>query len=157
MHNHEEQINGEGIRNPEVQYERRDMGARGVVAFLIGLAVAGLLIHIVLWGMYKYLAKEDLQRQPAANPMRTSERQLEPQGDPARTFPEPRLQPSEVADMNKFRQREEEVLNSYSWVDQKAGVVRVPITRAMELLAQRGLPTRQQPPATGAQAPESRK
>jgi len=35
-------------------------------------------------------------------------------------------------------------LNSYDWIDQKAGTVRIPIDRAMQLLAQRGLPTRPQ-------------
>ena len=40
--------------------------------------------------------------------------------------------------------QEEQTLHSYGWVDQQAGVVRIPIDRAMELLAQRGLPTRPQ-------------
>ena len=31
-------------------------------------------------------------------------------------------------------------LGSYDWVDQKNGVVRIPIDRAMDLVAQRGLP-----------------
>jgi hypothetical protein len=35
-------------------------------------------------------------------------------------------------------------LNSYGWVDQQAGIARIPIDRAMALLAQRGLPTRPQ-------------
>jgi hypothetical protein len=37
--------------------------------------------------------------------------------------------------------QEEQTLNSYGWVDEKTGVVRVPIERAMQLLAQRGLTT----------------
>ena len=41
-------------------------------------------------------------------------------------------------------------MHSYGWVDQQAGVVRIPIDRAMELLAQRGLPTR---PQAGAVPP----
>jgi hypothetical protein len=144
MNNHEEHISEE-IRNPEVQYDRTDMSARGVVAFLIGLAIAGVLIHIILWGMYKYLAKQDLQSQPSTHPIATSEKQLQPQGDPSQTFPSPRLQPDPILDLNKFRQREEQVLNSYEWVDQKAGTVRVPISRAMQLIEQRGLPVRPQP------------
>jgi hypothetical protein len=34
------------------------------------------------------------------------------------------------------------LLQGYHWVDQKAGVVQIPIERAMDLLAQRGLPAR---------------
>jgi hypothetical protein len=37
---------------------------------------------------------------------------------------------------------QENQLNSYGWVDQKAGVAHIPIERAMELLVQRGIPVR---------------
>ncbi|PYX87325.1 MAG: hypothetical protein DMG68_12200 [Acidobacteria bacterium] len=43
--------------------------------------------------------------------------------------------------MTGRRLKEEEILNSYGWVDPKAGVAHIPIEKAMELLAQRGLPT----------------
>ncbi len=47
-------------------------------------------------------------------------------------------------EINDFRMQEEKTLNSYGWVDQQAGVMHIPIDRAMQLLAQRGLPTRAQ-------------
>jgi hypothetical protein len=43
----------------------------------------------------------------------------------------------DVADLHA---REDLLLNNYSWVDESQGKVRIPIERAMELLAQRGLP-----------------
>ena len=46
--------------------------------------------------------------------------------------------------------KENEVLGSYDWVDQKNGVVRIPIDRAMDLLAQRGLPVISQADAARA-------
>ena len=42
------------------------------------------------------------------------------------------------------------MLNNYTWIDQAAGTVSLPIDRAIELTAQRGLPVRPQP---GGQAP----
>jgi hypothetical protein len=54
-------------------------------------------------------------------------------------FPQPRLERNERIEINEFRLQEEQTLNSYGWVDQKAGVVRIPIDRAMQLIAQRGL------------------
>ena len=36
--------------------------------------------------------------------------------------------------------REDLLLDNYSWVDRAQGKVRIPIERAMELIAQRGLP-----------------
>ena len=57
------------------------------------------------------------------------------------TFPTPRVQTDDgnqdVADLHA---REELLLNNYTWADQKAGKVRIPIERAMELIAERGLP-----------------
>ena len=41
--------------------------------------------------------------------------------------------------------REDLLLDHYSWVDQSQGKVRIPIERAMELIAQRGLPVAAQP------------
>jgi hypothetical protein len=37
---------------------------------------------------------------------------------------------------------EEGQLQSYGWVDQDAGQARIPVSRAMELIAERGLPVR---------------
>ena len=41
-----------------------------------------------------------------------------------------------------MRAAENKILHSYGWIDEKKGVVRIPIERAMELTAQRGLPVR---------------
>jgi cytochrome c oxidase cbb3-type subunit III len=48
--------------------------------------------------------------------------------------------------LQELRTAEDAVLHSYGWVDRAAGIVRMPIDRAMEVLAERGLPTRAQPP-----------
>lgn len=129
--------------NPEVRFEKRDLSVRGVLTFLIVLAVAGVVITAGLWGVYKYLAGSSLRPTPTANPIATSNRQLKAVGgDPAVMFPNPRLQPDPTADLNKFRAREEEVLNSYGWVDQAGGTVHIPIEQAIAVVAQSGLPAR---------------
>lgn len=53
--------------------------------------------------------------------------------------PEPRLQRVPIADLTRLREREERLLTSYGWVDREAGVVRIPVERAMQLVAERGL------------------
>jgi hypothetical protein len=65
--------------------------------------------------------------------------------DPHPIAPEPRLQTNDQADLEKFRAAEEEKLNSYGWVNKEAGIIRIPIERAMDLIALRGLPTRNSP------------
>ena len=49
--------------------------------------------------------------------------------------PEPRLQTSPALDLKTLRDAEDAHLHSYAWVDRKAGAVRIPIERAMELVA----------------------
>jgi hypothetical protein len=140
----EEHIHPERVDNPEVSYDRTDMSAKAIVGFFIFLAIAGIFMHLILWGLYKRFAgayKADTQ---LANPIYSSTRQLP--GDPVRSFPAPRLQPDDVADMNKFRADEEIILNTYDWVDQQQGTVRVPIEQAIKALAQQGLPVRPEPP-----------
>jgi hypothetical protein len=50
--------------------------------------------------------------------------------------PEPRLQVSPRRDLQVMRAEEDSVLGSYGWIDRQAGIVRIPIARAMELLTQ---------------------
>jgi hypothetical protein len=56
-------------------------------------------------------------------------------------FPTPRLQTDdgnqEIADLHA---KEDLLLEHYSWANQSQGKVRIPIERAMELIAQSGLP-----------------
>ncbi len=57
-------------------------------------------------------------------------------------FQEPVLQIDPVADWNAYKTQEDELLNSYGWVDKAAGIARIPIDRAIEITAQQGLPYR---------------
>jgi hypothetical protein len=68
------------------------------------------------------------------------------------SFPTPRVQSDDgnqdVADLHA---REDLLLSNYTWVDESKGTVRIPIERAMELIAQRGLPAVQPVQAQAAQ------
>lgn len=61
---------------------------------------------------------------------------------PPRSLSQPLLQAAPAQDLQEFLTAEEAQLNSYGWVDQDAGLVRIPIQRAMQLLVERGVPTR---------------
>jgi hypothetical protein len=50
----------------------------------------------------------------------------------------PRLQSQPFKDVYQLKSAERERLTSYGWVDQSAGVVRIPIDDAMRLLSERG-------------------
>lgn len=132
----------EQFKNPEVDYEHRDLSPRAVFMFLIGLALVIVVAGLILWGMFRTFGHGNVTPQPHSTAISTPVRALPSGGDPAQTFPAPQLQPDPTADLNKFRTREEQILSSYGWVDKDNGVVRIPIDRAMQLIEQRGLPVR---------------
>jgi hypothetical protein len=59
--------------------------------------------------------------------------------NPQKAPPEPRLQPNPPLELKEFRAGEDAVLNTYGWVDPEKGIVRIPVSRAMELVAKEGL------------------
>jgi len=140
-------------------YERRDIGVAGILYFLAGLAVAGVLVYFIVNGIFWYLDKRFEAEQSPISPLvknaPSDTRRIPPpyNGDYEKylkeQFPAPQLEVNERTELNDIRQREENTLSTYNWVDQKAGTVRIPIDRAMDLLAQRGLPVRSS--ATGAE------
>jgi hypothetical protein len=63
-------------------------------------------------------------------------------------FPTPRLQMDDGdQDVVDLHAREDLLLDHYTWVNQQQGTVRIPIGRAMEIIAQRGLPVVQGGPS----------
>lgn len=119
-----------------VNYERRDLSHRVVFSFLAALGLSALLIHLIVWGLFENFGKSQFVPYQSTNPIETSNDELkEVGGDPAESFPMPRLQPDPTADLNKFRMVEEQRLNSYGWVDPKAGRIRIPIERAIDVTA----------------------
>jgi hypothetical protein len=125
-------------------YEKRDANAKwifGIVAFLL---IAGLIMHFVLAGMMERFGKK---------PYPTDTWKGVRQGSEAMQSAKdvPHLQIVPAADLEDFRAEEETEMNSYGWINHTAGVVRIPIARAMDLLLERGLPVRSgtNAPATG--------
>jgi len=57
--------------------------------------------------------------------------------------PQPRLQEHPWEELQQLRARENKELATYGWQDQKAGIVRIPISRAIDMVAEKGLPYQQ--------------
>jgi hypothetical protein len=157
--------NGHGV-----EFEHEDLSTRGVFAFMIGLAITAVIIYFIIDGMYSYLDKRERAQVSTMSPLVTSTdvgaRRIEyapGKGDYVeKTFKEngaPLLEIDERGQLRDFVMKQEEQLNSYGWVDEKAGVAHIPIERAMELMAQRGLPVKPETATnqTGAKTPASPK
>lgn len=112
-------------------HERTDTGIRNV-AVLAG-AFVGLLIFglIVGYGTFRFMFTPETTT-VVPSPLQ-----------PGRVLPPgPRLQVNAQEDLRDYLQQQQQTLNSYGWVDQGAGVVRIPIDRAMDELLEKGLPVR---------------
>ena len=109
--------------------ERLDVNIRWMA--YCGVALVVLLVGsagLMLWLFDIF----DIGPQRVDTPTLTAESQPLPPG--------PRLQASPVQDMREMLATERRLLDHYAWVDPSAGVVRIPIERAIEWVATQGLP-----------------
>jgi hypothetical protein len=127
-------------RARDLGHEPRDVSVRWVVVAAFGGLLVVALSGAARYGLQRLYATADLTA--AAPPPRALERRApEP--------PPPRLQVDPAADLATHLARESAILGSYGWVDESAGIARIPIERAMELIAERGWPE----PAEGPRPP----
>lgn len=135
------EMNIPGLRPPAPP--SGDENVRGILRFGLWMVVSAVVIYAVLFGMFQYFDRQAAAADPAQNPLLAGEK---PPATPAARFPQPRLQANAAADLVKIQAGEDEILSSYGWVDRNAGVVRMPIDRAMQMVAQRGVPVWPAPP-----------
>lgn len=115
-----------------------DVHARGVMWFGIGLAASLAVISLLVYLLLRCLT--------AAHPSAAGwSRNLNPQV----SVPPPQLQSDPARDLAELRAREDRILHSHGWIDRGAGTIRIPIERAIELTAERGLPARKAQPGSG--------
>jgi len=119
-------------RQPHGHYESYTLDIRPLALFGVGLATLVVVSFLLMGWLFAYLSEHRARQE--VPPMRLM---AEPQ-PPL----EPRLQVAPHADFLKLRAAEDAVLHSYAWVNRDAGIVRIPIERALALLAERGLPAR---------------
>ena len=116
-------------KHPHIGHETTDVNVWAVGKFAIGLVVVCVVSIALLFGLLKFF--QSREETSVANTV-----------EPTKMFPQPQLQKTPIPDLKAIRAEEDKLLNGYAWVDQPKGVVRIPVDRAIEVLAQRGLPTR---------------
>lgn len=122
--------------NPHIDavgHETRDASVRDIVITLASLAVGAALVCVLVYGIFRYLADHPLTAVPS-NPMAETDRQQIP--------PAPLLEEHPAIELRDLHSQEDKILSTYGWTDKNAGIVRIPIDRAMELQLQKGFPTR---------------
>lgn len=120
-----------GSGAPEARHETRDANVRALLIFAAVLAGVVLLTMLGMAGVFRYFGATQSLGSPAS-----------PFVDVRTLPPQPRLQVEPRVDLRELRSREEAKLHSYGWVDRNAGVVHIPIERAMDLALEKGFPLR---------------
>jgi hypothetical protein len=115
-------------------YELSDLRPGYIAFFGIGLSVV-LGIAVVIASLIVHYKMVQQARQDTPIPRLARERE---------TMPGTPLQVDAPNELRRMRAAEQAALNSYGWVDKDAGIVRIPVERAMEILAKKGLPARKQ-------------
>ena len=104
-------------------YERSDIRGQDV-AWLAG----GLTLFVVVTPLLMpFIFPQSMQHRSPSAP-------------PALTADAPQLAVTPREDLQRFNRAEAQFTQSYGWTDRGKGTVRIPISRAMQLLAERGLP-----------------
>jgi hypothetical protein len=120
--------------DPQPGYELSDLRP-GYIA-LFGIALTAVIVAAaVITSLLIHFKAAEQSRQETPVPRLAGEREA---------TPGPRLQVDANKELRQMRAAEDAALNSYGWVDKSSGSVRIPIERAMEILAKQGLPARKQ-------------
>jgi hypothetical protein len=124
-------------------YETRDVGPRGIVllgAVLIAVTAGAMFM---LWWLFDRLDMQARRADPPVTPL----------AEEAAPPPGPQLEVK--LSYSHLTQASQDKLKHYGWVDKPQGVAQIPIERAMQILAERGLPEPSgpvQPPASSTDA-----
>jgi len=110
-------------------HEEKDVDVASMFLIALILFLSCALIFLCIGGVMRFLSIKKAAREvpPRVAPM-------------AGAFPQPRVQVRPAVDLEKLRVAEDAQLNSYGWANRDAGVVHIPIHRAMQLILERGLP-----------------
>jgi hypothetical protein len=109
---------------PEPQHESQEPSPRGllVVGIILGAAIViAVAVSLGLMGLFGGFAR----------PLARAEHHA---------MPVPRLEPHPLADRARYEARQQAKLTGYQWIDRGKGIVRIPVARAMQVLAERGGP-----------------
>ena len=131
-----------GTHDGRLGYETTDADITPLIRFAVFLTLITVAIAAATVGFYSFLDSREEAEKARRYPLTADvERPLPPA---------PRLQTYPFDDIKALRKEEAQQIDHYGWIDKNAGTVRIPVSRAIELLAERGLPHREGGPATDA-------
>jgi len=117
--------------HPAHDHEKTDVSIAPVAQFAFGIAAATVIIMFLMAGLFGIFRSGEARDSPKPPLMAAENPQKEP--------PEPRLQAHPPIELKQLRADEQAVLKEYKWIDPDKKIVRIPVARAMELIAKEGV------------------
>jgi hypothetical protein len=119
-------------------HEANNLRVRGLAVFAAALVGVTVLVLVSLSLVMREFSGEEKQLDSLALPRFA--------GDTG-GFPAPIIQPDPAEELTKMKREDLGRLTEYGWIDRAAGIAHIPVDRAIDILAERGLP------ATNADGP----
>ena len=138
----------EEMHNDDVAHEHADINISALVWSIVVMFGVVAFTAVLMVFVMKFLEGQAASRDPQLSPLAMPPTTM-PRTTTASPYfggaPEPRLMVGEPEHLSEVRTAEQEQLHGYGWVDEAAGVGRIPIDKAKELTLERGLAVRAEP------------
>ncbi len=136
-----------------INHETTDIDLDGVGKITLGFVLFMALVVGAMYATFQLFSGRDAAGQRAVGPMVEQTDGSRPAMTSAPNAMEsmgrvpagPKLLTNEPMALQEYKDGQASRLNSYGWVDRAASVVHLPITRAIELTVERGLPVASEP------------
>jgi cytoskeletal protein RodZ len=158
MHDETPEVKGPGDTRTKEKLppsDRSGINTRAVMIFCAVLIMTAIIIHIAVLYLFKAFDNNEKERDPVLSPLTPKELQLPP---------EPRLEASpntlnvdkqlfDPGAVQRLKDEAKQQLDNYGWVDDKNGIVRIPIQEAMKKVVEQAKQPQTVPNQTNKTAP----
>lgn len=103
--------------------------------WLVGTIVVSMILMAFMSG---YLKRFEQKKDPARSPIAEVNDRVLPPTPRLQGAPGSELGPE--AELETMLAEEQRILRGYGWVSKEGGIARIPVARAIEILAEKGLP-----------------
>lgn len=110
----------------------QEINVRALAGLTVALVVVVVTASALMWPLTLGMRDRGAAQDPPPPVLEEARQPHEP--------PSPRLQSEPFGDLHELRATEDHILTTYGWVDEEAGLARIPIDRAIDLVVEHGIP-----------------
>ena len=138
----------EEMHNDDTAHEHSDINIGALTWSMVVMFGTVIFTAGLMYVLFNFLERDAKSRDPKLSPLAIPATEM-PKSTTSSPFfgsaPEPKLMTGEPAYLKEGRAELQDELHTAGWIDEKAGVTRLPIDRAKELVLKDGLPVRPDP------------